>query len=462
MEEKLNYIYVRESTKMQAKDGYNLVEQERRCKAYIDLEGWQESVKVLCEYGKSSKTLNRPELKKLIKDIKLGKVKRLIIYKLDRLVRRLTGLHEILKLIDKYNVEFISVKEKIDTTNAMGRLMINLVVTFAEWEQDTISERTIEGLIGGANVGNYIKGGRVPYGYKRVKSRQLVVVKGVEKEVKKNTLQVVEKEIEIVRLMYQYAMRGYSALKITYIMNELDYIKQTNKIFSERVVRKILKNKIYCGIMEFRGHVYNIDIEKAVTFKEYQLVQKKLKMLAKVNKNDYLYKMKVYCTCGELCMHEVTNKYKKNNLIEYYLYYKCDKCNKRINEKKINYYVYPILFNEYKTNRKSKEFKKIKNKIDNLNEVKEILYDMYMKGDITKDTYVNGLIEYEKDLKEIKKKYDQCMRSFETYIDKLSFEEKVKMIIKNVDKIVVDLDLKIPIKISKEKKVKKGLKVVYK
>lgn len=449
MEEKFNYIYARESTKAQAKDGYNLVEQERKCRSYIDLEGWKEPIQVLTEFGKSAKTLNRPEMNKLISDIKEKKVKRLIVYKLDRLVRRLSSLQIMLNLIQEYNVVFVSVAEKIDTTTAVGRLFINLIVTFAEWEQDTISERTVDGMIGGALLGNYIKGGKNPFGFRRIKRREIIETNGKLKDVRKVILEKHEEEFTLVKQMYQWAIEGYSILRITYLLNESDYMKNNNKIMSEHAVRNIIHNTLYCGIMKFQGIDYVLDIEKVVSFDEYNLALKILSRRANVKKNDYLYKNKVMCKCGELCLQEVTNKrvscYKK-----YYLYYKCPKCNKRINEKMINRYVLPSIVKEFKLFKKNVMIEKMRCEVERLYELRECLYDMFMNNEIKKDTYITGLMKCERDLEKVEEEYQDSLKKFELSFDTMEYSKKIKIIVKCVKKVIIDFDMKCVVKIEKK------------
>ena len=138
-------IYVRVSTEEQAKEGYSISAQQQRLKDYVKSQDWN-IYKIYIDEGFSAKNLDRPKMQELIKDCKKGLFDVILVYRLDRLVRSVSNLHELLQLFDKYNVKFKSATEMFDTTSAMGRFFITLVGAMSQWERENLAERVHMGM----------------------------------------------------------------------------------------------------------------------------------------------------------------------------------------------------------------------------------------------------------------------------------------------------------------------------
>ncbi|HOI25064.1 MAG TPA: recombinase family protein [Caldisericia bacterium] len=164
--------YIRVSTEEQLK-GFGLEVQKERIHYYakfrgINIKKWYE------DSGISAKTTQRPGLQLMIQDIKKNKYDALIVYKLDRLSRSLRDLLNLLEdSLNPYKCEFISVTEQFDTSVPQGKLMIQLLGSFAEFERNLIVERTWNGKMAKAQQGGYT-GGEPPYGFK-AEGKQLVL-----------------------------------------------------------------------------------------------------------------------------------------------------------------------------------------------------------------------------------------------------------------------------------------------
>ena len=154
-------LYVRVSTDEQAKDGHSIHAQISKLKAFATFNDWEGTTYV--DDGYSAKDLKRPEINALFKDIKSGKINAVAIHKLDRLTRSVKNLHEILEIFDKYNCKLISITESLDTSSAGGRFFITMLGAMAQWERETISERTSIGVKQAITSGKV--SGRVPLGY---------------------------------------------------------------------------------------------------------------------------------------------------------------------------------------------------------------------------------------------------------------------------------------------------------
>lgn len=155
--------YVRVSTDEQAMEGQSLENQSARIKAYAESQGW-DLIEIYREEGYSGKVIDRPELSKLIENIKAGKFDVILVYKVDRLTRKQKDLWYLLEdVFEARGVGFKSVIEPFDTTTAQGKAFLGMLAVFAQLERDTIAERTKDTLANKKSNGEWI--GRIPYGY---------------------------------------------------------------------------------------------------------------------------------------------------------------------------------------------------------------------------------------------------------------------------------------------------------
>ncbi len=154
--------YIRVSTDEQARQGISLLAQESKIIDYAKLNDLDLS-KVIHDEGESGKDLKRPGMEEIIWLAKDKKIQGVIVYKLDRLSRRVLDTLNLIELFDKYGVAFHSITERIDTKTAMGRFFITILSALAQMERDLISERT-KGALNFKRSQGGLAGG-VPYGY---------------------------------------------------------------------------------------------------------------------------------------------------------------------------------------------------------------------------------------------------------------------------------------------------------
>lgn len=417
-------IYTRESTKEQAVEGYNLEGQYQKALEYIKYKNWNEDILLYEEAGKSAKTTNRKQLNQLKKDIRNKKIKIIVVYKLDRLTRRLEGLAEIIKLINTYNVQLISLCEDINTHNAMGRFFINLVVMMAEWEEDTISERTNDGLINGANKGNYMIGGKTVFGWERCTINGLKLIKQVPEQA------------EVLRMMYDYLKKGYSRYSISLIINELPYMKKINKKITDVQVANLLKHIIHTGKFKLKGKTYQMPVDTIFTDEEHEEIINLLKTREKTTKYNYLFSKKIITKNGKYAVNKSTLK--KEHPI---LYYFDNDTNQRINEKDIK----NEILDHLQTNAilyKQERNRSYENDIKRLDKRKEKIVMMYRCNKISDETYFNELLRIKEERKIINKKYHEYVQCFHAYFDSLKFDDQLYIIEKNINRIEIDFDKK--------------------
>lgn len=215
--EKKDAWYIRESTKKQVVEGFNFDTQLKKIRQFTEIYDYKEEYEIYKEKGYSAKTTNRPELNRLKADIRKGNIKRLIVYKMDRLVRRHAGYEEIRKLCEEYEVALVSVYEMFDTATPQGRFALNMLISAAEYEQDTLSQRTNDGLTEGAEQGFYMIGGQKPFGWDRYSA-------GAHKKICVN-----EHERRVIHKMAALLKAGYSMFQIKMIINDDEYMKSINK-----------------------------------------------------------------------------------------------------------------------------------------------------------------------------------------------------------------------------------------
>lgn len=423
-------IYVRESTKKQAEEGFNLDMQIKKCIEYCNYKQW-DNYHVHKEAGVSAKTTNRKELNALKEDVKKGLIKRVVVYKLDRLVRRLKGLSELIELFEEYDVELISLCEEINTSTAIGRMMMNIVVMIAEWEEDTISERTITGLTEGAEQGYYIKGNKPIFGYDRITVND------------HSLLKVNEEQSRIIHKCKDFLKSGYSMYMIKTVINDDPYMVDHNLSLCENQINNILKSKLMIGVMEHQGKEYKLKIKKTVFSKEeYKEVLQLLSERAKESKYNYLYGSKIRSIKGNVSVKKSTVK--PNGPI---LYYFDPKTKNRINEK----YITESVIEHFKDNQtlyRAIRKKTYDNDMKALRNRRKQLDRTYQLCAITTDTYTKELKNIEKEENKINKLKAKCIDCLHTYFNDLSFEKKEEIIWKHISYIEVDYNNRAVVKVS--------------
>ena len=191
--------------------------------------------------GFSGGNTNRPNFKKLIKDIKNKKFTHLICYRLDRISRNVADFTTTLEILNKNDVSFISIKEQFDTSTAMGRAMMNVSATFAQLERETIAERIKDNLRELSKTGRWL-GGPSPLGYKSV---QVENNDNQGKNRKKHILQIDEETCGIVHKVYELFLKYKSFQTVSINLENSGIYSRTGKVFSRQLVKQMLNNPVY-------------------------------------------------------------------------------------------------------------------------------------------------------------------------------------------------------------------------
>lgn len=232
-------LYLRVSTQEQATEGYSLAAQEQNGREQAARMGY-EIVQVYADEGKSGKsTKHRFAYQQMMEDAKDGKFELLIIWKLTRLSRNMMDTLQTVEELLKHNIELYSISERFDITTAMGKMMLQMLGTFAEFERNQISENvqmTMKSLV--RDQERYAGGRRLGY------------VSGLDVDGNKQLI-IEEEEAKIVRLIYSKYLEGMGYRHIANHLNRQGYRTVKSNEFSSVAVRDILKNKIYGGYIEY-------------------------------------------------------------------------------------------------------------------------------------------------------------------------------------------------------------------
>ncbi len=161
--ERLTVGYVRVSTKEQAETKLSLTHQEEKIRALAVAHDHKLS-RIFEDAAESAKDLNRPAVQELLAEVEKGRIGHIIIYKLDRLTRSVESLGFLIRVFEKKEVTLSSVQESLDTSTASGRMVVNLLGMIAQWERETIAERTTAAL-SVKRARNEKLGGKRPFGW---------------------------------------------------------------------------------------------------------------------------------------------------------------------------------------------------------------------------------------------------------------------------------------------------------
>ena len=281
-------IYTRKSTDERLDMEFNSLDAQREaCLSYIasqKSEGW---VPVLEEYddgGFSGGNMDRPALTRLMEDIKAGKVQTVVVYKIDRLTRSLMDFAKLVEVFDAHGVTFVSITQSFNTTTSMGRLTLNVLLSFAQFEREVAGERIRDKIAASKRKGMWM-GGTIPLGYD-VKDRQLVVN---------------AKEAERVRHIFQrYLELGnlndlYQDLNRRGIKGKPRQLKsgmQASAPFCSSTVQYLLSSPTYIGKVRHKGQIYEGQHEPIVPLDLWQAVQDRLAGQSMTIRNHRKHKQK--------------------------------------------------------------------------------------------------------------------------------------------------------------------------
>lgn len=323
-------IYTRKSTSEGLDQDFTSLDAQREsAESYIasqKSEGWVMLPTLYDDGGYTGANTDRPALQKLMADIKNGGIDCVVVYKVDRLSRSLLDFTHLLEFFEKHNVAFVSVTQAFNTNTSMGRLTLNILLSFAQFEREIISERTKDKMGAARKKGRWVGG---------------IPILGYDLDRISHKLVINPKEAEIVRELFDIYIKEKSLLRTAVILNEKGYRRKTyappqGKImggqkFQTTTVQYIVKNITYTGKIKYAVVMYPCLHEPIISEEIFQKAQEILAnnrvRREKIghSKNTALLSEILRCkACDKVMFHTYTmrGKYK-------YRYYVCQSVQKQ-------------------------------------------------------------------------------------------------------------------------------------
>jgi site-specific DNA recombinase len=287
MEKSKSAIYIRVSTDAQREEGYSIDAQKEMLTAYCASKNIKD-YDYYIDGGYTGSNIERPELQRLIGDVKNGTVNCVLVYKLDRLSRsQKDTLYLIEDVFNPRGVDFVSLNESMDTATPLGRLMLGILSAFAQLERENIRERTRMGMKERVKAGLWMGGGRVPFGYDYDKEQGILVP---------------NKDAETVRKIYDLYLEGYSCAKIAQMVG-LKY---------EKLTTQILTRKSNAGFIVYNDEEYIGRHEPIVSLETYQKAMDYMvsRSVLRPSDSNYLLTGLLYCgKCGAKMRYQKWGKH---------------------------------------------------------------------------------------------------------------------------------------------------------
>jgi DNA invertase Pin-like site-specific DNA recombinase len=263
-------IYTRKSSEEGLEQEFNSLDAQREaCEAYIKSqahEGWFLVDKKYDDGGFSGGNMKRPALLQLMDDIKTGKIDLIIVYKVDRLSRSLADFSNMVETFDGHNVSFVSITQQFNTSTSMGRLTLNVLLSFAQFEREVTGERIRDKVAASKKKGMWM-GGYVPLGYDNV-DKNLIVN---------------PKEASTIRYIFNEYLTHGSVKKLKESLDKEGFITKVGKSgyggneFSRGALYAILQNPIYIGKIKHKDQVHNGNHDAILDKQQWKKVQDLLK-----------------------------------------------------------------------------------------------------------------------------------------------------------------------------------------
>jgi site-specific DNA recombinase len=309
-------IYTRKSTSEGLDQSFNTLDAQREsAEAYIASQkgqGWECLPTRYDDGGFTGGNVERPALKRLLADIEAGKVDVVVCYKVDRLTRSLTDFARLMETLDKHHASFVSVTQSFDTSNSMGRLTLNVLLSFAQFERELCSERTRDKIAAARRKGKWA-GGLPVLGY------------DVVHQPGGNTLAVNPEEADRVRTIFAMYLEHGRVMPVVVACRHLGWTTKSwtaktgrlmgGKPLSKNLILRILKNPVYLGKVRHHSEIYEGEHEAIVEQEMFDAVQARMEANREdhgsrvCNKNNALLKGLVRCTHCECAMiHHAVSK----------------------------------------------------------------------------------------------------------------------------------------------------------
>ncbi len=323
-------IYTRKSTEEGLDQDFNSLDAQRESgEAFIasqKAEGWLCLPDRYDDGGFTGGNMERPALKRLLGDIEAGKIDCVIVYKVDRLSRSLMDFARMMSVFEQHGVSFVSVTQQFNTTCSMGRLTLNILLSFAQFERELISERTRDKIAAARRKGKWA-GGRPVLGYDLVPGPggSKLVVNEREAERVRRVFSLYLEEGSLLRVVRECGDRGWTTKQWTTKAGK----PMGGRTLDKGALHSLLTNVVYLGRVRHRDDVFDGEHEAIVDGDTFEQVQAKLRLNGRTggsqarNTHNALLKGLVRCeACGCGMVHHFATKKTKTGTRRYH-YYVC-------------------------------------------------------------------------------------------------------------------------------------------
>ncbi|HTF55981.1 MAG TPA: recombinase family protein [Planctomycetota bacterium] len=323
-------VYTRKSTEEGLDQDFNSLDAQREaCESFIASqrgEGWVLVPDRFDDGGFTGANIERPALKRLLAEIEAGRVEIVVVYKLDRLTRSIRDFGRLMDVFEKYNVAFVSVSQRFDTTSSMGRLMLHVLLSFAQFEREMTAERTRDKMLAARRKGKWT-GGYPPLGYDLAENGSKLVVNAAEAEQVRAIFDLYLERASLIATMEELNRRGWRSKSWQTKGNG----HHEGRPWSKATLRRLLTNKVYLGLVPHKAEAYPGEhpaILDEETFERVQAVMSDGRTHGSAGtRNSFAYLLRglVHCAvCGSAMSAATTKKGNTN-----YRYYRCTAVDKK-------------------------------------------------------------------------------------------------------------------------------------
>ena len=321
-------IYTRKSTEEGLEQDYNTLDAQRDAgEAYVKSqqhEGWVCLPDRYDDGGFTGANMERPALRRLLADIESGKVGCVVVYKVDRLSRSLLDFSRIMEAFDRHNVSFVSVTQAFNTASSMGRLILNVLLSFAQFEREMISERTRDKIAAARRKGKW-SGGMPILGYNVVDTK--LVVDPVEAELVRQIFDLYLDRRSLLAVVQELDSRGWRTKRWTTRKGTV----RGGRPFDKTSLHTLLTNPAYIGKVRYKKEIHEGEHDAIIDPETFERVQAQLRRNGRSGgrdvRNKYSALLRGILRCGS-CDCGMSHSYsKRGNRL--YRYYVCSRAQKQ-------------------------------------------------------------------------------------------------------------------------------------
>jgi site-specific DNA recombinase len=268
-------VYTRKSTDIGLEQEFNSLDAQREaCENYIasqQQEGWTCLPRRYDDGGFTGGNIERPAVRQLLNNVQSGKIDCVVVYKVDRLSRSLLDFARMMEVFEQHQVSFVSVTQQFNTATSMGRLMLNVLLSFAQFERELISERTRDKMAAARRKGKRM-GGRPVLGYDVDPQSRRLVVHPREAERVRAIFALYQELTGLIPTVRELARRGWVTKRWTTHNGNV----VGGQPFQKAGLHHLLRNVTYRGKVKYEGRIYNGEHEAIVSEELFNAVQQRL------------------------------------------------------------------------------------------------------------------------------------------------------------------------------------------